>query len=106
MITLGEKFEALMINIFSGKIFETKEADNRMTLTEFANKYSLRFKRVVESCHNEQELEVAENYIKAGLKTQTINPESDNAFEYVRILIASKKQELEKIYEDGLKELS
>lgn len=70
----------------------------KMTLSEFMEKHSMRFKKVVESCTNEAELQVAENYIRSGLRTYVNDPDSDNANEYVRLLIRPKILEFKAIY--------
>ena len=86
------------------KSVESNTPDSKMSLTEFLNKYSLRFKAIVESCRNELELGVAENYIRTGLNSFVAIPDSDNANEYVKLLIIPKRMEFNKRYEDGLLE--
>ena len=91
-----EGTEQLMINGL-----RHKDPCNKMSLTDFMTKHSIRLKKVVDSCRNEEELQIAETYIRNGLKTFVCNPDSDNAHEFVRLLITPKRLELENIYETG-----
>jgi len=82
-----------VIDHFKAKIVSDEDIF-QIPFTEFIEKYSLRFKKVVDSCRNELELETAENYIRCGLKTYAPNANPLMADEYVRILIRPKQIEI------------
>jgi hypothetical protein len=74
---------------------EMRHAKNRIELSEFLEKYSLRIKKVVDSCNTELQLQFAEQYIRNGISYMVRNPNGLVANDYVNSLIIPKRIELE-----------
>lgn len=67
-------------------------------LSTFMKKYSLRIKKVVDSCTNEAQLQNAEAYIRNGLNAEVRLDNNIMANEYISLFITPKRLELEDIY--------
>jgi hypothetical protein len=89
-----EKIDTLLCSL-TGVESEMKHNSNRIELSEFLTRYSLKLKKVVDSCINEKQLECAELYIRTGLNSLVRNSGSMLVNNYVNTLLIPKRIELE-----------
>jgi hypothetical protein len=76
---------------------EVRQAKYKIELDEFLKRYSLRIKKVVDSCTNVVQLDSAEKYIRNGVNAYVKNQNTLIIGEYVKVTIEPKRIELNSI---------